>query len=231
VPEIMVDTADGGRFKAYMAMPARLPAPAVLLLQEVYGVNRFMKRITDHWAAQGFLAVCPDVYWRLRPGIVLDPETPGHREEAIAIGQTLDTDLAVADMMTLVEHVRQMSECNGKVGTSGYCLGGKLCYLVGTRGEADCNVSYYGVGIEAHLDEAPRLSKPLLMHIGGADPWTPPDVCRQFDAALGPNPLVTIHTYADANHAFAREGATTDVPAMRELANGRTLAFFREHLG
>ncbi len=223
------DSCDGGRFKAFVALPAKLPAPALVLLQEVYGVNRFMRRITEHWAEQGFLAVCPDLYWHLQPGIVLDPETPGHRERALETGKRLDTDLAVRDLSALVEQLRAARECTGKVATSGYCLGGKLAYLAGTRGNADCNVSYYGVGIEAYLGEAARLSKPLLMHIGEADPWTPESVRAQLEAALGGNPLVTMHLYAGTGHAFAREGAATDVPAMRALANSRTLAFLRTH--
>ena len=221
----------GGGFKAFVALPAKLPAPALVLLQEVYGVNRFMRRITEHWAAQGFLAVCPDVYWRLQPCIVLDPETPGHRERALEIGKRLDTDLAVHDLAALVEQLRAARECTGKVATSGYCLGGKLAYLVGTRGNADCNVSYYGVGIEAYLGEAAGLRRPLLMHIGEADPWTPEPVRAQLDAVLGGNPLVAVHLYPETGHAFAREGAATDVPAMRALANGRTLAFLRTHAG
>ena len=229
--EISIRAADGGTFNAYMSTPGTTPAAAVILLQEVYGVNRFMQRITDHWAAQGFLAVCPDIYWRLEPGIVLDPETPGHREQALAWGQKLDVDQAVEDVTSVVEHLRGMPECTGKVGVSGYCLGGKLAYLEGTRGTADCNVSYYGVGIEGYLGEAGNLKTPLLLHIGEADSWTPPEVRSQLDGVLGGFVHVSSYVYEDTDHAFAREGATTDVPAMRELANGRTLEFFRRHLG
>jgi len=221
----------GGRFGAFVALPRKLPAPALVLLQEVYGVNRFMRRITESWAAQGFFAVCPDVYWRLKPGIVLDPETPGHREQALETGKRLDVDSAVRDLCGLVEQLRTAKECSDRVATAGYCLGGKLAYLIGTRGAADCNVSYYGVGIESHLDEAARLTKPLLMHIGESDPWTPEPVREQLRGALGANPLVSMHLYPDTGHAFAREGAATDVPAMRELANDRTRAFLEANLG
>ncbi len=220
-----------GDFRGYLALPAKTPAPGLLLLQEVYGVNRFMRRITDHWAAQGFVALCPDIYWRIEPGIELDPETPGHREQALAAGQKLDPDKAVDDIVAAVAHLRGREECTGKVATSGYCLGGKLAFLTGTRGDADCNVSYYGVGIEGFLSEADRLSRPLLLHFGAADPWTPAEAIDQINAAFGDSPLVTAHVYADTDHAFAREGASSDVPAMRELANGRTLEFLRRHLG
>ena len=228
--EITVTAKDGGKFKAYLALPAKTPAPAVAILQEVYGVNRFIKRISDYWAAQGFVVASPDVYWRMEPGIALDPETPGHREKARAWGQKLDVDKAVEDVTALVEHLRGMPKCTGKVRVSGYCLGGKLAYLQGTRGTADCNVSYYGVGIENFLGEAGNLKNPLMLHIGEADSWTPPEVRKQLDGVLSGFAHVTSYVYENTDHAFAREGATTDVPAMRELANGRTLEFFRSHL-
>jgi carboxymethylenebutenolidase len=229
--DITITAKDGGTFKAYLATPPRTPAAAVVVMQEVYGVNRFIKRITDYWASQGFLAAAPEIYWRMGPEIVLDPETTGHREKARAWGQELDVAKAVDDVTALVEHLRRMPECTGKVGTTGYCLGGKLAYLQGTRGTADCNVSYYGVGIEKLLGEAGKLRNPLMLHMGEIDSWTPPDVRKQLDGVLGGLAHVTSYVYANTDHAFAREGASSDVPAMRELANGRTLAFFRQNLG
>ena len=228
--DITVTASDGGTFNAYLSKPEKTPAPAVIILQEVYGVNRFIKRISDYWASQGFLVASPDVYWRMEPGIVLDPETEGHRDKARAWGQKLDVDKAVEDITSLVEHLRAMPECTGKVGVSGYCLGGKLAYLQGTRGTADCNVSYYGVGIENFLGEASKLKNPLMMHIGEADSWTPLEVRKQLDGVLSGFMHVTSYLYEGTDHAFAREGATSDVPAMRELANGRTLEFFCQHL-
>lgn len=229
--DITITAKDGGTFPAYLAMPSRTPAPAVVVLQEVYGVNRFIKRITDYWASQGFIAAAPEVYWRMGSGIVLDPETPGHREKARAWGQELDVDKAVGDITAMVEQLRRLPECTGKVGTTGYCLGGKLAYLQGTRGTADCNVSYYGVGIEKLLGEAGKLKNPLMMHMGEIDSWTPPEVRKQLDGVLGGFAHVTSFVYANTDHAFAREGASSDVPKMREIANARTLEFFRKHLG
>ncbi len=226
---ITIATPDG-TFGAYLALPQKTPAPAIVLLQEVYGVNRFMRRIADFWAVEGFVAVCPDLYWRIRPGIELDPETPGHREQALETRKGLDLDRAVEDVIATVDHLRRMPECNGRVGTSGYCLGGLLAYLTGTRGNADANVSYYGVGIEEHLGEADRLRNPLLLHVGGQDPWTPPEVQRRLAETLGRNPHVTLHVYPEAGHAFAREGASADLPEARHRANARTRSFLGEIL-
>lgn len=230
-----ITTADGGAMGAYVARPggaasAPTPAPAVVILMEVFGVNRFIRRIADHWAEQGLIALAPDLYWRIRPGIELDPETEGHRDRALETRAGLDVDAAVRDVEAAVAHLRRMPDCTGKVGTSGYCLGGLLAYLSGARGTADANVSYYGVGIEGHLREAEATKAPLLLHIGETDPWTPAPVRRALAAALDPIPGVERHVYDGVGHAFAREGASADVPAAREIANARTRDFFRRSL-
>ncbi len=223
---------EAGSMGAYIAMPKNAgPAPAVVILMEVFGVNRFIRRIADFWAQQGLIALAPDLYWRLRPGIELDPETDGHRKEALATRGQMDTDAAVLDVEACVQHLRKMQACTGKVGTSGYCLGGLIAYLSGVRGTADANVSYYGVGIEAYLKEAEKLQSPFLFHVGETDAWTPLPVRRALDAALLPLSDVTSHTYEGTGHAFAREGASADVPEMRERANARTKAFFQRTLG
>ncbi len=225
------DAHGGGRFGAFVALPGKLPAPALVLLQEVYGVNRFMRRITEYWAAQGFMAVCPDVYWRLKPGIVLDPETPGHREQALETGGRLDVDLAVRDIAGLVEQLHAAKECSGRVATAGYCLGGKLAYLVGTRGGADCNVSYYGVGIEIAPGRGGEAERSRCSCISARAIRGRPRRCaRGCGTRWAPARSSRMHVYPDTGHAFAREGAATDVPAMRELANGRTRAFLEANL-
>ncbi len=230
LPHISIATADGGSFDAYLALPNSTPAPAVICIQEVYGVNRFMRAITDSWASRGFLAICPDIYWRLRSGIELDPVVEGDGDLAMAISGDLDRPQAVEDIATAIGHLRDMDECTGKVGTTGYCLGGLLSYLVGTRYDADCNVCYYPVGIEDFLDEAPSLSRPIMLHIGEADPYTPPEVRAQFAPALTDNSLVSIHNYSDIGHAFARPGAPSHAPQAADLANERSADFFRQNL-
>jgi carboxymethylenebutenolidase len=145
-PQISIATADGGSFAAYLALPETTPAPAVICIQEVYGVNRFMRAITDFWASQGFVAISPDIYWRLRSGVEFDPEVEGDGDRAMALASELDRPQAVEDIAAAIGHLRDMAQCTGKVGTTGYCLGGLLSYLIGTRHDADCNIGYYPVG-------------------------------------------------------------------------------------
>ncbi len=223
-------SSDGGSFGAYLALPETTPAPAVICIQEVYGVNRFIRAITDYWAFRGFLAISPDIYWRLRPGIELDPEVDGDGDRAMALAGELDRPQAVEDIAAAIGHLRGMEECTGKVGTTGYCLGGLLSFLIGTRHDADCNIAYYPVGVENFLDEAEGLDRPMMLHLGEADPYTPPEVRDRLAAALGVNPLVSIHGYPDIGHAFARPGASSHVPKAADLANERSAALFRQHL-
>lgn len=226
-----ISTPDG-EMGGYIAMPAGTgKAPAVVIMMEVFGVNRFIRRIADYWAEQGLIVLAPDLYWRIRPGIDLDPETDGHRDKALATRAGMDIDAAARDVEATVAALRGLDRCSGKVGTSGYCLGGLLAYLSSVRGTADANVSYYGVGIEGYLLEAEKLGAPLLMHMGEIDPWTPAPVRRALEAALLPVGDVTAHVYENRGHAFAREGASADVPETRALANGRTRAFFQRTLG
>ncbi len=212
LPQISIATADGGSFAAYLALPETTPAPAVICIQEAYGVNRFIRAITDFWASRGFMAISPDIYWRLKPGIELDPEVDGDGDRAMALSGELDRPQAVEDIAAAIGHLRDMAECTGKVGTTGYCLGGLLSYLIGTRHDADCNIGYYPVGMENFLDEADKLNRPIMLHVGEADPYTPPEVQSQLADVLDGNPLASIHSYPDIEHAFARLGAPSHVP-------------------
>ena len=231
MPELTIDAGAGQTFGAYAAFPdAGGPAPGLLLLNEVFGVNRFMRAIADTWAGRGFLAVCPKLYWRIDPDFELDPETPGHRERALATRAQFDVDLAVSDTAAAVARLRAMPECSGKVATQGYCLGGLLAFLHAARGEADCDISYYGVGIEEHLGEAAQMTRPLMLHIGEADPWTPAPVREATAAALAGHDAAEIYTYPDTDHAFAREGASAEAAAMKDLANARSEAMLNRVL-
>lgn len=123
-----------------------------------------------------------------------------------------------------------MPGCTGKVGSVGYCLGGKLAYLMATRSDTDCSVGYYGVGIEGALGEAANLRKPLLLHIAEKDQFVPPEAQAQVKEALGDNPLVTLHSYPGVDHAFARVGGEHYDQAGAELANRRAAEFLSRHL-
>ncbi|HYD64696.1 dienelactone hydrolase family protein [Azospirillum sp.] len=229
--EVTITAADGGAFSAYVAKPATLPAPGVVVIQEIFGVNAVMRGVCDDLAAQGYVAVCPDLFWRQEPGIQLTDKTQDEWNRAFALMKGMDQDKAVEDLKAALAWLRGGQDCTGKVGTVGYCLGGRLAFMMAMRSDADCNVSYYGVGLDALLGEAGNITKPLLMHVAEKDKFATPEVLQKLTAGLSGNPHVALHVYAGADHAFARPGGEHYDKAAADLANGRTSAFFKQHLG
>ena len=224
-------TTPAGTFSAYMARPAAASAPAVVVIQEIFGVNRVMREVCDWLAREGFLAVCPDLFWRLEPGVDITDQSQAEWDKAFDLMNRFDIDAGVDDIRATIDLVRGGPGCSGKVGAVGYCLGGRLAYLTATRSDSDASVGYYGVGIENYLAEAERLAHPLMLHIAEEDGFVPKAAQALIAGALKDHPQVTLHSYPGCDHAFARPGgAHYDAQAAAE-ADGRTLAFFRQHLG
>jgi carboxymethylenebutenolidase len=224
---ITIKSFDGDEFDGYLATPASGYGPGVVVLQEIFGVSSYMRSVVDWYAAHGFVALCPDLFWRIERGVQL---TETDRSKAIELYQKLDEAKAVEDSAAAVEFLRHHSACNGHVGAVGFCMGGNLAYLLSVRFNPDCAAGYYGVSIEKSLDEAKNLASPLLLHIAELDKVCPPEAQAQIHAALDPNPLVTIHDYPGADHAFGRPGSDHFDAAAAELANLRTLEFFVSNL-
>ena len=177
------------------------------MLQEIFGVNSYIRHVADWYAAHGFVALCPDLFWRQERGVELGEN---EREKAFALYQGLDEAKAVEDSAAAMEFLRRHDACNGRVGAVGYCLGGNLAYLLSVRFKPDTAVGYYGVSIEKSLGEAPNLKSPLMLHIAAEDMYCPPAAQEQLHQALDSNPLVTLHTYPDRNHAFGARGEHYD---------------------
>jgi carboxymethylenebutenolidase len=229
--ELTIRAADGGSFSGYLTTPKNGKGPGILVIQEIFGVNQVMRDITDGFAAQGYVALCPDLFWRQEPGIQLTDKTEAEWARAFQLYQGFDEAKGVNDLKASLAHLRGLPACTGKAGSVGYCLGGKLAYLMATRSDADCNVGYYGVGIDKALDEARKITRPLMLHIAEKDEFCPPEAQAQIKAVLGKNPKVTIHSYPGVGHAFARPGGEHYDKAAAETANKRTAAFFKQHLG
>ena len=223
-------TADG-EFQALIRAPAGDgPFPAVVVIQEIFGVNRTMRQVADALAANGFLAIVPDLFWRFEPGIELDDRKPDELKRAFELFPQFDVDKGVEDVAATLAATRAMASCNGRVGAIGYCLGGLLAFLTATRTDADAVVGYYGVNIDAFTGEAEKLVHPLLLHIAGNDGFVPPQAQEKIVADLKNHPQVEIERYPGRDHAFAREGGDNYHPADAARADARTLAFLRTHL-
>jgi carboxymethylenebutenolidase len=203
-------------------------APAVVVIQEIFGVNAVMRQISDELAAHGYLAICPDLFWRLEPGIELTDKTEAEWAEAKAYMGRFDVDKGIEDISTTVAFARKLDGSTGKVGAVGFCLGGKLAFLTAARTDADAVVGYYGIGLEGLLDET--IKAPLLLHIAGRDSFSSKEAETKVVAALKDNPLVTLAIYPERDHAFARPGGEHYHAADAALAEERTLAHLSKGL-
>src|SRR5450432_891613 len=150
---INVNTPDGS-FRAYVARPSVLPAAAIVVIQEIFGVNADLRDTCDELAAQGYLAISPDLFWRQEPGVDMSDQTEAEWKKGFALYTAFDYEAGVADIVATMETARSLPGANGKVGLIGYCLGGLLTFIVTARKGADASVEYYGAGTEKHLDEA-----------------------------------------------------------------------------
>ncbi|MBM3541557.1 MAG: dienelactone hydrolase family protein [Alphaproteobacteria bacterium] len=231
MPDITIKAADGGQFSAYLAAPKSGRGAGVLVIQEIFGVNAVMRAITDALAAQGYFALCPDIFWRQEPGIQLTDQTDAEWARAFELFKGFDEAKGIADLKAALAHLRGLPGCNGKAGTVGYCLGGRLVYLMACRSDADANASFYGVGIENNLAEASAIKAPTILHIAEKDSYVPAEAQAKIGSALKGHPHVTIHTYPGQEHAFARTGGKHYDKASADLANARTAALFKTHLG
>ncbi|MEW5686742.1 MAG: dienelactone hydrolase family protein [Pseudomonadota bacterium] len=227
---ISISTPDGD-FSAYVARPSAEKAPAVVVIQEIFGVNQVMRDITDGLAAQGYLAICPDLFWRIEPGIDITDQSEAEWKKAFELFNAFDVELGVKDIQATITRIRADAGSNGKVGAVGFCLGGLLAFLTATRTDTDAAVSYYGVGIENRVPEAEKLTRPLLMHIAEEDQFVPKDAQGVILQALKDHPQVELHTYPGRDHAFARVGGEHYHDADAKTAGGRTLQFFQRTIG
>lgn len=229
--EITIRAADGGSFTGYLATPpGGGKAPGIVVMQEIFGVNAVMREITDWFAGQGFIALCPDLFWRIQPGIQITDKTDEEWKQAFGLFQKFDIDKGIEDVAATIEALRGHPGCTGKVGAVGYCLGGRLAYHAATRTSADAAVGYYGVGIQDHLDEAKSITKPLMLHIACKDQFVPPEAQDAIRNGLQRHNTVILHDYPDQDHAFARMGGAHYDKVAAEQANARTVAFFRSGL-
>jgi carboxymethylenebutenolidase len=227
------ETLKIGPMDCYVAMPAGEPTAAIIVIQEIFGVNPGIRQKCENWARAGYLAVAPDLFWRIKPGIELDPDVPEQLQEAFGYFQQYSPDDGVADIESVIKAIH--AGLNGapiaKVGCVGYCLGGRLAYMAACRTDISASVGYYGVMIDQMLGESHAIANPLLLHIPTADHFVGPEAQAAIHAGLDDHPKVTLHDYPGLDHGFAAEMGDRRDEAGAQLADSRTAAFFAEHLG
>src|SRR6202000_30954 len=189
-----IKAKEGGSFDGYLASPGSDRGPGIVVIQEIFGINKVMRDIADGLASRGFYALVPDLFWRIRPGIELTDQSEADWKEAFGLFQKFDVDKGMDDVQSAINTLRAHKGVTGKVGTLGYCLGGKLAYLSATRTDSDAAVGFYGIGIENLVGEAGNIKNPLLLHIAEGDEYVPPPAQEQIKAGVKSNPQVTLYS-------------------------------------
>jgi carboxymethylenebutenolidase len=220
-----------GAFAAYIARPKTSPAAAVVVLQELFGVNADIRKTCDELAEQGFLAVAPDLFWRQEPGVNLSVTSEADWQHGLRLYQAYDRDAGANDVKDTVNAARNLPECNGRVGVLGYCLGALMVFLTAVRYRGvDAAVAYHGSDTEKYLGEVDGLHAPLLMHLAEEDEFIPKAAQAQIKAVLAKKPNTAVYSYPGQNHAFSRHNGTHYNAAAAALANGRTSEFLHQRL-
>jgi carboxymethylenebutenolidase len=226
---ISIEGRDGA-FGAYIAWPNVLPAPGVVVLQELFGVNADIRKTCDELAQQGFIAVAPDLFWRQEPGVDLSVTSEADWQHGLRLYQAYDRDAGARDVKDTVNYVAKLPGCTGRVAVMGFCIGGLMTFLTAVRYGVDAAVAYHGGDTEKYLGEVDGLKAPLLMHLAEEDEFISKAAQAEIKAALASKPNATIYSYPGQHHAFARHNGAHYNAAAAKLANGRTSEFLHQQL-
>jgi len=211
---------DGHEFNAWLAAPAGKPRGAVVVIQEIFGVNAHIRAVTDSFASEGYVAIAPALFDRVRKGIELD-YSPDSVKEGFGYVQQLQPAQTLLDLAASIAVVRHA----GRVAVVGFCWGGKLAYVSGCELPIACGVAYYGGGIAQELSKTPRC--PMLYHFGANDSHIP---LSDVDKIRAADSRGTFYIYAGAEHGFNCNMRGSFNAESAKLARQRTLAFLAQHL-
>src|SRR5262249_37553989 len=219
---VTLQAEDGHRFSAYKTTPAGKPRAALVVVQEIFGVNHHIRNVTDGFAADGYVALAPALFDRVEPNFQTGYEQ-ADVERGRAVRQKLGWDPMVMDVRAAV---KELQKTGLKVGVVGYCMGGTMAWLAATRIDGvAAAVGYYGGGIADTATEQPQ--GPVILPFGETDASIPPEHWAKVRAA---HPKLPVYVCAGAGHGFSCDERASFHKPSHEQARERTLAFFREHL-
>ena len=227
---IEIRAEDGGTFRGYLAIPAAGRGPGLVLCQEIFGINDYIRDVADYYAEEGYVVLAPDLFWRIKPGIELG-YSDEDQKQAFELYGKFDTAKGMKDITASVRTLRTREETVGKVGALGFCLGGRLAFLAAARSGVDCAVSYYGVTIDEYLSEASKINVPMVLHFAAEDQFAPMEKVGKIQAAFADRDNVEIYVYPGVHHAFARPASVHFHKPSALMAHHRSIALFRRNMG
>jgi len=226
---IDIPAQNGNTFGGYLALPPAGHGPGILLIQEIFGVNEHIRSVADQYAGDGYVVLAPDLFWRSEPGVQLSYDSDGW-ERAVALMKELDFDLAIDDLQRTADLLRGRDDCNGRVASVGYCMGGVLSYLLAARSGVDAAVCYYPGSIEKRLDQAERIECPTLFHFAEEDDHIDSDAVAAVQEKMAQVAGAQIETYPGVDHGFNCWARPMYNQPAAALAHGRTLVFLASSL-
>lgn len=228
---MQVNVSDGC-FEPYLVRPKNAvgPVPAIIVVQEIFGVNADIRSTCDEVASHGYIAVAPELFRRDAPGLDLNCWSKQDWEQGLTLYERYNVDLGVSDLAATADALRMLDGCTGKVGITGFCLGGLMSFLTAVRAPIDAAVAYYGSKTDTYMEEVENTQTPILLHLAGEDEFMPPEAQIRIKHALAGRGDTEVYTYAGQSHAFARHTGTHYDAASATLANSRTYEFFARNL-
>ena len=228
-PTTIPVTVEDGEFDMFLWRPASGTGPAVLLIQEIFGVGAYIRAVAERLAAAGYVVGAPDVFWRFAPHWAATHDEAGLTASMEAVAQ-LNPETAITDCVAALEVLGGQPGVTGTPGVLGYCLGGTLAWGVAAAGDPACCVSYYGSGVPGMLGMISAVTCPTLFHFGNADPYIPNEGVDALNEAIEGHPGFTINV-ENAGHAFDNhEAAMFHDEAAARSAWAKTMAFLGTHL-
>lgn len=227
-----VTAADGGSFDCHLVLPASGHGAGVLLIQEIFGVNAYIRDVAERLANLGYVAMAPDVFWRIEPGFEIDSSDIANIEPAREVAGAWDPDTGLGDLQAALTHLHDLDEVTGPVAVIGFCFGGTQAFRLAKHAQPACAVSYYGSGVADLLDGAENITCPTMFHFGADDAYIPNDQVQAVRAAAADNHHLVVHVHEGAGHAFDNHLAPHfSDPSAAEAAWTETAAFLYMHLG
>jgi carboxymethylenebutenolidase len=225
-----ITASDGGKFSGYLSLPKSAKAPGIVIIQEIFGVNDHIREVVDEYAGLGYLAIAPDMFWRIEPNLQLG-YTPEEIHKARTYRPKFNIEVGVRDIEATIRTLRAMPECDGKVAVVGYCFGGLMAYLTAARTNVLAASCYYGGGIDTFIGEATAVKCPIQFHFGAKDAAIPPEVWDKVRGAFAGRDDAEVFVYEGAQHGFNCTRRASFHPEASKLARERTLDLLRKTIG